>query len=91
MRYFEIIEARRNPEQNPKISVNEYIRRAVASAQPLSNTGFKNLFVSFTKLPKLGINPQSHYMDFSFQAIETAYIVLDDAEFGKLDSYSLSW
>lgn len=61
MRYFEIIEARRNPEQNPKISVNQYITQALAGAQPLPNTGFKNLFVSFTDLPKLGINPGSRY------------------------------
>ncbi len=61
MRYYEIIEARRNPEQNPKISVNQYITQALASAQPLPNTGFKNLFVSFTDLPKLGINPGSRY------------------------------
>jgi hypothetical protein len=61
MRYFEIIEARRNPEQNPKVSVNQYITQALASAQPLPNTGFKNLFVSFTDLPKLGINPGSRY------------------------------
>ena len=61
MRYFEIIEARRNPEQNPKVSVNQYITQALASAQPLPNTGFKNLFVSFTDLQKLGINPGSRY------------------------------
>lgn len=61
MRYHEIVEARRNPEQNPKVSVNQYITQALASAQPLPNSGVKNLFVSFTDLPKLGINPGSRY------------------------------
>ena len=47
----EILEARKNPEQNPKISVNEYIEQALARAEPLGDTNFKNLFVSFTGLP----------------------------------------
>ena len=37
------------------------------------------------------VNPQSHYIDFGFQSVDTAYLILDDAEFGKLNSYSLSW
>lgn len=87
MRYFEIIEARRNPEQNPKISVNEYIRRAVASAQPLSNTGFKNLFVSFTKLPKLGINPQSRYnTPIGIYAYPGEYVIEKTTKYGDKSS-----
>jgi len=56
-----IQEARRNPEQNPKVSVNDEIINALADAEPIGNTGHKNLFVSFTGLEKLGINPRSDY------------------------------
>ena len=56
-----IQEARRNPEQNPKVSVNDEIINALARAEPIDNTGHKNLFVSFTGLEKLGINPRSEY------------------------------
>ena len=37
------------------------------------------------------VNPDSHYVEFGFQSVDTASLVLDDAEFGKLDTYSLSW
>lgn len=37
------------------------------------------------------VNTQTHFVEFGFQAIDYAALVLDDAEFGKLDLYSLSW
>jgi hypothetical protein len=37
------------------------------------------------------VNPQNHFVEFGFQSLDAAYLVLDDAEFGKLDLYSLSW
>lgn len=37
------------------------------------------------------VNPETHFIDFGFQAVDSAFIVLDDAEFGKLDTYALSW
>ena len=37
------------------------------------------------------VSPDSHYIEFGFQSVDTASLVLDDAEFGKLDAYSLSW
>lgn len=84
---FNIIEARRNPEQNPKISVNEYITRAVASAQPLPDSTFKNIFVSFTELPKLGINPGSHYnTPIGIYAYPGEYVLKTTTEYGKKDS-----
>lgn len=66
MRYSEIIEARRNPEQNPKDSVNNVIYdELLKMKQDKSGYGtiadVTNLFVSFTRLPKLGINPGSTY------------------------------
>lgn len=82
-----IQEARRNPEQNPKISVNEYIEQALAQAEPLSGTGFKNLFVSFTKLPKLGINPQSHYnTPIGIYAYPAEYVIEKTTQYGNKSS-----
>ena len=37
------------------------------------------------------VNTQTHFIEFGFQAVDYASLVLDDAEFGKLDLYSLSW
>lgn len=37
------------------------------------------------------VNPSTHFVTLGFQSIDNAYLVLDDAEFGKLDTYSLSW
>lgn len=60
-------EARRNPEQNPRVSVNDYINNALDKEKSYLDTGsdanmpIKNLFVSFTAQPKLGINPKSKY------------------------------
>ena len=61
MRYVEIAEARRNPEQNPKTSINVILQDYLNQAEQLPGTSISNLFVSFTKLPKLGINPRSEY------------------------------
>ena len=61
MKTSEIIEARKNPELNPKVSVNQYIDQAMSSAGKVPGTDITNLFVSFTQLPKLGINPGSKY------------------------------
>ena len=37
------------------------------------------------------VSTSTHYMTLGFQAIDYASLVLDDAEFGKLNRYSLSW
>lgn len=37
------------------------------------------------------ITQEAHFIDFGFQAVTYASLVLDDPEFGKLDTYSLSW
>lgn len=57
----DIFEARKNPDLNPKVSVNQYIDQAMTTAGKLPGTDITNLFVSFTQLPKLGINPRSKY------------------------------
>ena len=54
-------EARKNPELNPKISVNQEIISHLDNAKKLSGTAVKNSFVSFTQIDKLGINPSSKY------------------------------
>lgn len=66
MRIIDIIEARKNPEQNPKTSVNDVIYDELLKMKGDKSGystigGVTNLFVSFTKIPKLGINPGSTY------------------------------
>lgn len=53
-------EARKNPAQNPKTSINDII---ISAANKVTNTiaGTTNLFVSFTAVDKLGINPKSTF------------------------------
>jgi hypothetical protein len=54
MKVYQITEARRNPEQNPKVSINQEIDDYVAEEN-------EPAYVSFTKVDKLGINPGSEY------------------------------
>ena len=56
-----VCEVRKNPKQNPKISVNEYIKQHLDKAKDIPGTRVKNSFVSFTEVDKLGIKPGSHY------------------------------
>lgn len=37
------------------------------------------------------VTTETHFVEFGFQALDYAALVLDDVEFGKLDLYSLSW
>jgi hypothetical protein len=60
MRFNEFNEARKNPEQNPKTPINDIIINAERGTED-SIAGTKNLFVSFTDIDKLGINPKSKY------------------------------
>ena len=65
MRYSEFtIEARKNPEKNPKAFVNDEIYReldkVIKSNDKIAGSN-DNLFVSFTGVDKLGINPTSKY------------------------------
>lgn len=68
MRITELIEARKNPEQNPKVSINQEIDDHVAaSSEPA--------YVSFTALDKLGINPGSKYnTPLGIYAYPAAYV-----------------
>jgi hypothetical protein len=65
MRYREFIpEARKNPEKNPKAFVNDEIYteldKVIKSNDKVAGSN-DNLFVSFTGVDKLGINPTSKY------------------------------
>ena len=68
MRYSEIkpiAEARRRSDVNLAIPVNawinNYYREVMQRGDMVDDTGVLNLFVSLTSIPKLGINPRSHY------------------------------
>jgi hypothetical protein len=77
MLLIDIFEARKNPELNPKVSVNQYIRRAYDAASQLSNTNLKNLFVSFVAVPKLGINPRSKFnTPLGIYAYPAGYVIV---------------
>lgn len=55
-------EARKNPDSNPKTSVNAILRKRYNDTSDMvANGTTKNLFVSFTQIDKLGINPSSKY------------------------------
>jgi hypothetical protein len=51
MRYHEISEARKNPDQNPKLD-------PVAAVEKYNNSGY---YMSYTAIDELGINPRSGY------------------------------
>lgn len=49
-------EARKNPDQNPKTSINEIIKKRVK--ETTNQTGkFKNIFLTLTSVEKVGVNP----------------------------------
>lgn len=54
-------EARKNPEMNPKISAYQHLKLRYEKVTGNITTKVKNLFVSFTTIEKLGINPKSEY------------------------------
>lgn len=76
MKLHELVEARKNPEANPKISINQ----AVAQAKDQPNT-----FISFTEIDKLGINPKSkHETPIGIYAYPIKYVaqMLGDTKSG---------
>jgi hypothetical protein len=55
-----LTELRKNPDQNPKVTVNTELATALDQISEYGNP--TNLFISFTAVDKLGINPQSKYL-----------------------------
>lgn len=64
-----VSEARRNPDQNPKVAATEYLRQLFkkeypedATADSVARESHDDLyFVSMTEIDKIGINPKSRY------------------------------
>jgi hypothetical protein len=64
-----IIESRKNPERNPKISSYDALVNRISSER-------KPVFISFTMLEKLGINPKSEYnTPLAVYAYEGTYVL----------------
>lgn len=64
-----LLEARRNPEMNPKTSINQSIADYVESSS-------EPAYVSFTALDKLGINPKSiHKTPVGIYAFPAEYVI----------------
>lgn len=61
MRYREFSEARKNPEQNPKTSINDVVLNKLQSVIDDRVANTPNAFASFTDVDKLGVNPRSKY------------------------------
>lgn len=61
MRYQEFKEARRRPELNPRVSLNSLLAQRLKQTTDMITDGMPNLFVSFTTVDKLGINPRSGF------------------------------
>ena len=62
MRFREISEARKNPDLNPKVLLDDEIARRLSQTKDELPAGVPNLYVSFTDLDKLGINPRSSFL-----------------------------
>lgn len=57
-----LFDARKNSEQNPKVPVNQIVSDYLdQTLNKIPGSKYRNLFVSFTTVPKLGINPGSTY------------------------------
>lgn len=71
-----LLEARRNPGMNPKVSAFEYIQQHGDNQPVFPGTYTTNSFVSFTAIDKLGINPRSKYQTpFGIYSYPTDYIL----------------
>ena len=82
MKLHELVEARKNPEANPKISINQ----AVAQAKDQPNT-----YISFTEVDKLGINPKSvHETPIGIYAYPIKYVaqMMGDQKSGDILPYA---
>ena len=58
MKYQDLFELRRNPEQNPKVAGKQQV---IDILKNMKHTERGQYGISMTEIPKLGINPQSQY------------------------------
>jgi hypothetical protein len=56
-----LAELRRNPAQNPKISIAKQMRADLRDRSPLEGTEFLNRWLHMSDILKLGINPRASY------------------------------
>lgn len=87
MRISELTEARRNPEQNPKTPINQIIKDQLKNTQEWI-AGTPNLFVSFTELEKLGVNPNSSHgiTPNGIYAYQAKYVVESVGDYSHMDT-----
>ena len=77
-----ILELRRNPKDNPKLTVFEVINDALSKTTD-TIAGVKNVFVSFGDEEKLGINPKYNYHTPVGIYSYSAEYVLDETASGR--------
>lgn len=55
--------------------------------------GIGDAIVRFVEVIRIAqdVNPETHFVELGFSSLDYASLVLDDAIFGKLNAYSLSW
>lgn len=72
-----INEARRRPDLNPKISVNEFISNHLDNSRPLRNTSVANSFVNFTNFEYTGpnVNPGYKTTPIGIYAYPSEYVM----------------
>ena len=82
MKSYEFLsDERRNPEQNPKVSPNQAIKKYSYEDD------YEKIFVSFTSVPKLGINPQSKYnTPIGIYAYPIKYVYGETGDRGKMSN-----
>lgn len=81
-----LYELRKNPELNPKISPNELINKRFNDTKDTIG-GTKNLFVSFTQIDKLGINPTTTgTTPFGIYAYQAEYVIDEIGEEGGMEN-----
>lgn len=55
--------------------------------------GIGDAIIRFVQIININhtVSTETHFVELGFKALDYAALVLDDTEFGKLDTYSLSW
>lgn len=85
MKLLELFEARKNPGQNPKQSINQLIQRDLEHTTS-TIAGVKNCFVSFTWVDKLGINPRNkHDTPYGIYAYPAEYAISQVGDFSSMN------
>lgn len=82
-------ELRKNPQLNPKTSINQRIINRLNNTNEMI-AGIKNLFVSFTSVEKLGVNPESSYnTPLGIYSYPADYVVQSGQNINKMMKHSV--